>query len=296
MDPGLRLGGATRRQGSVLCAAYWEWCRLRAVSEQEDVIGDLESAGMLAGIRWAFVSACARTMADYDEADGHDAAWFGTTRHTFFRNRLDRVFSCKQYALREDGEQSSSDLVLERLSQEDIDTLPHLDPRLVVRNGLRGSPGWVLDGRRFLLASTAYGEIARLPWPHKSPVKQEVAAQRSPEPPQSLFDDFEDDEIGSLRVLAQYDGLIDLPTFVVAHSLDAVTGQRELVFGRPKLNVGGGPAWHWRENLLREMPASGGARTGQGPLPYGPDAEPDAPVTLRTAKRRTSDGAAGVGQ
>lgn len=260
------------------------------MSEQEDVIGDLGDLGVLGAIRWAYQSACNRTLRDFDEADGHDSTWFGTTRHTLFRDRLDRVFQCKRYAAQDGAEEDNLDLVFERLAQEEIDSFPVLAPSLVGRADLQGSPGWSSGGYRFLLASTSYGEVETLPWPRKSETKQMVAAQLGPEPPATLFDDLADDEVGSLRALqATAEAELDVQTFVVAHSLDAVTGERELVFGRPFLNYGGGNAWRWREDLLRDLPFGGG-RT-QVPLrPSSPDAEPDAVVRLRRDVARRARG------
>lgn len=263
------------------------------MSEQEDVVSALDSAGVLAGVRWAYTAASGRALSDYDEADGHDATSFGTMRHTYFRDRLDRVFSCKRYAAAEADGLGNLDLVFERLSQDDIDALPRIEPGRVVRQDLHGSPGWMSGGYRFLLASTPFGEVARLPWPQKSETKQRVALQPTPEPVPSLFDDFSDDEIGSLRVLSMASGLPgDIPTFIVAHSLNAFTGDRELVFGRPRLNTGGGSAWWWREDLLRDLSAGRVARANLQRPPSAPDAEPDAPVSLR---RQVSKGAAGTG-
>ncbi len=260
------------------------------MSEQEDVVGDLAELGVLAGIRWAYQAACARTLGDFDEADGHDATWFGTTRHTLFRDRIDRVFHCKRHAAQDGAEGDNLDLVFERLTQDEIDTFPALPPMLVARADLHGSPGWSTGTYRFLLASTLYGEVETLPWPRKSEIKQMVAAKPGPEPQPTLFDDLEDDEVGSLRVLqATAEAELDVQTFVVAHSLDPVSGERELVFGRPFLNLGGGNAWRWRENLLRDLPA-GGARTTAPVSPSSPDAEPDAAVRLRRGVERRARG------
>lgn len=261
-----------------------------SVSEQGDVVGDLADLGVLAAIRWAYAAACARTLGDFDEADGHDATWFGTTRHTLFRDRLDRVFHCERYAAQEGTEGDNLDLVFERLSQDEIDTFPALTSMLVARADLQGSPGWSTGTYRFLIASTSYGEVETLPWPRKSETKQMVAAQRGLEPQPTLFDDFADDEVGSLRVLEATAGAeLDVQTFVVAHSLDPVSGERELVFGRPFLNLGGGNAWRWREDLLRDLP-SGGAPTTAPVLPSSPDAEPDAAVRLRRGVERRARG------
>ena len=71
------------------------------MSERQDVITSFEGAGVLPGIRWAYLSATARVSGDYSEAAGHDATWVGITRFTLFRDRLDRVFACGRYAVRE---------------------------------------------------------------------------------------------------------------------------------------------------------------------------------------------------
>jgi hypothetical protein len=82
---------------------------------------------------------------------------------------------------------------------------------------------------------------------------------------------------------------LDLVTFVVAHSLDPLSQQRELVFGRARLNAGGGPAWHWYQDLLTAPPTGGGRRRDEGPLPTGPDTVPDAPVRLRPKTNEQRD-------
>ena len=61
------------------------------------------------------------------------------------------------------------------------------------------------------------------------------------------------------------------------------------MFGRARLNLGGGPAWHWRENLLTiALPAED--RTGPAaPVPVDTSWVPDAPVRLRRGNRRLGD-------
>jgi hypothetical protein len=256
------------------------------VSEQQDVIDDLEAAGVLAGIRWAYRAATSRTLEIYSEPDGHDAALLGNLRFTLFRDRLDRVFSCDPYDLQPGSAATAHlDLLYAELAQEHISTMPHPAADLVVRADLTGSPGWAIGGRRFLLASCAFGKLDSLPWPRKSPTKQRVAQQRQPDPAQvSLFDDVADEEIAGLEELLAAAYRLDLETFVVAHSLDSISQDMELVFGRPRLNSGGGEAWHWYQDLLTAPPAGGGLQRGDGPLPTGPNDEPDAPVRLRQRK------------
>ncbi|HEY0938317.1 MAG TPA: hypothetical protein VGD91_31795, partial [Trebonia sp.] len=67
----------------------------------------------------------------------------------------------------------------------------------------------------------------------------------------SLFEDHPADPESALdAALLAAQRQLDPVTYMVAHSLDPATGAAELLFGRPKLNVRGDPAWHWQEDLL----------------------------------------------
>lgn len=264
------------------------------MSEQQDVMADLEAAGVVAGIRWAYCAATSRTLEIYSEPDGHDAALLGNLRFTLFRDRLDRVFACDPYDLQPGSAATAHlDLLYAELAQEHINTMPHLAADVVVRADLIGSPGWAIGGRRFLLASCAFGKLDSLPWPRKSQTKQRVALQRQHDPAQgSLFDDVADEEISGLQALFAAAYRLDVETFVVAHSLDSVSQDMELVIGRPRMNNGGGDAWHWYQDLLTAPPADGGQQRGETPLPTGPDEVPDAPVRLRRGKDEQPGGRA----
>jgi hypothetical protein len=254
------------------------------VSEQQQVVTELARAGVLAGVRWAYLSATTRSLETYSEADGLDTAWLGHTRFTLFRNRLDRVFACDRYAVHTGDGEADLDVLYEQLSEHDVHTMPRVAPGLMRRANLNGSPGWALGQRRFLLASCEFGKLDQLPWPQKSLTKQRVALQRNPAPPQpSLFDGFAPEEVGGLAMALAGEPELDLTTYVVAHSLDPLGQHTELALGRPRLNAGGGPAWHWREDLLDAAPAGGGRRAGASqPRPSrGQDPMPDAPVRLR---------------
>ena len=264
------------------------------MSEQQDVIRELAAAGVLAGVRWAYLAAASRTLEVFSEPDGHDAALFGNLRFTLFRDRLDRVFACDRYELQSGSAATDHlDLLYAELSQNDIQTMPQVAPDLVRHADLMGSPGWAIGGRRFLLAACAFGKLDRLPWPRKSPTKQRVARQRQPDPAQpSLFDDVADEEIAGLEELLAAAHRLDLETFVVAHTLESVSGDMELVFGRARLNSGGGHAWHWYQDLLTAPPADGGRRRRDAPL-LPPDSAPDAPVRLRPRTTEQPPGRAG---
>lgn len=254
------------------------------MNEQSEVIAELGDVRVLAGVHWAYRSTVTRSLETYNEADGHDAALLGNIRYTLFRDRLDRVFACERYAVSSGDDDADLDLLYDQLSKRDIETMPRLEANLVRRANLNGSPGWVHCERRLLLASCDFGKLDLLPWPQKSATKQRVAKQRNPEPPQpDLFEGLNPEEIGGLEALltSAYD--LDFKTYVVAHSLDPVSQQFELVLGRPRLNSGGGQAWHWRQDLLSLPPIDGGRRAGDAPLPTGPNTVPDAPVRLRRA-------------
>jgi hypothetical protein len=267
------------------------------MDEQHDVIAELGDAGVLAGVRWAYESATRRALESYSEADGHDAAWLGNTRFTLFRDRLDRVFACDRYAASAaDG--LDLDVLYAELSDQDLLTMPRLLPGLVRRCDLRGSAGWGYRGWRFLLASGEFGELDTLPWLRRSTTKQLVALQRTPDIRQpSLFEtllttDGAAEAFGGIdAVLLAADRDLDLVTYVVAHSLDAFSGEIELVLGRPRLNLGGGPAWHWYEDLLTVPLPGAGRRADLGQVPADPTGVPDAPVRLRRLEGGRSDAA-----
>jgi len=261
------------------------------MSEQEQVIAELFAPGVLAGIRWAHASATRRALESYSEADGHDLAWLGNTRFTLFRDRLDRVFTCERYALSGDGE-LDLDVLYAELSDQDLVTMPRLAPGLVRRADLHGSAGWAFRDRRFLLASGEFGRLDTLPWLQKSLTKQLVAMQRNPDIRQpSLFEDFPPGEFGMIdAALLAADRELDLPTYIVAHSLDSDSGETELAFGRARLNLGGGPAWYWRESLLTIALPAEDRTDSAAPVPVDTSWVPDAPVRLRRGARNLADG------
>jgi hypothetical protein len=232
------------------------------VAEQQEVIAGLRAAGVLGAIRWAYESAVRRSLETYCEADGHDHAWLGMTRFTLFRDRLDRVFCCERYAGPADGGTADPDVRCARLSGPDRETLPRIPPGLVIRADLYGSAGWSCQGLRFLLAAGEFGRLSTISWSDRSVTKQLVARQSSPDPgvrQPSLFEGLPPDAASAFdAALRAAQRPLDPVTYMVAHSLDAATGQAELLFGRPRLNVRGDPAWHWQEDLLAvPLPAAG---------------------------------------
>lgn len=252
------------------------------MNEQQDRIERLEAAGVLMGIRWAFLSAAHRVMEDFSEAAGHDPTWVGVTRFTLFRDRLDRVFSCGRYTVASrDDARMSLDMLYAELSRRDIDTFPQVAPDLVERSDLRGSAGWSHDGTRWLLASSGYGKLDELPWSQKSDTKQRVARQPSDSPNEpSLFDQFTNEELAELEP-ATVARQLDLHTLIVGHSQDIVLGGLELVMGQPRMNSAGGSAWYWKSDLLQTRPPEGELVHPSAPSSTGPTPVPDALVKLR---------------
>lgn len=264
------------------------------MTEQQDVVTELTEAGVLDGVRWAYISATSRTLEMYSEADGHDATWLGNTRFTYFRDRLDRVFACERYAARLGHAGADLDLLYAELSASDIALMPRLDAGVVIRSNLNGSPGWACGPWRLLLASSAFGKLDQIPWPQKSPTKQKVARQADPDPDQpSLFEGFAEEEVPGLESALRAAYELDRITLVLAHSLDALSQQKELVIGRPRLNSGGGSAWYWRESVLGVPPSGSGRRIDDAPLPTGSDSAPDAPVRIRRRQESTGSKVSG---
>jgi len=93
------------------------------MSKRDELVAELNDAGVLEAIRWAYLSATERVLADYSAAAGHDATWVGVSRFTLLRDRLDRVFSCGNYAVPDhiDGE-LSLDVLHAELADRDVAT------------------------------------------------------------------------------------------------------------------------------------------------------------------------------
>lgn len=260
------------------------------MTERDELIGTLDDADALAGIRWAYDTAVARLLDDYSEATGHDTTWIGVTRWILFRDRLDRVFACGRYAV--DGpadRQAGVDVVRADLSKRDISTMPEVAPGAVVRANLNGSPGWALGDVRWLLASTVFGKLGDHPWPQKSATKQLVAMH----PPAdsdliTLFDELTTEEQEGLLAL-QKAPVFDFTTLVIGHSIDVDHGGLELVIGRPRMNADGGPAWHWTHDLLQSPPPLSRRIPDPRPAPPPTGTVADAPVKLRPAAAERSD-------
>lgn len=269
------------------------------MGEREEVVAELRAAGVLDGVRWAFDSAVERVLDDYSEAAGHDAAWFGITRFVLLRDRLDRAFACRRYVVPEEADASLSlDVLHAELSEAGAASMPRLQSGAVRRADLNGSPGWRYGRWRLLLASSAFGAVTELSWVRKSPTKRRVADRYVVSPDQqTLFDAVNPGDPASeggpaVVALPPDDGL---ETLVVGHSLDPNGLGAELVLGRPRLNVGGGNAWHWMHDLLAGPPLMGGRDSNTRPDPIGPSPVPDARVSLRRQAGGRTDSAPGVG-
>lgn len=261
------------------------------MKQQNDVIEALRSAGILGAIQWAYTSALDRTLADYSEDAGYDVTLLGMMRHTLFRDRLDRVFSCGRYELAEDADPSSGlDVLFAELTDRDRRTMPTLDPGLVHHAPLNGSPGWRFDDLRLMTTSCEYGKIWSLPWSEKSETKQRVARQADWENHPSLFDD---SEAADFEWLFPRKGEpLDLDTFVMAHTLEVIGRDSELVVGSPLMNIDGGKAWRWIEELGHTPPSTDRPRFGQSAGPMPTETVRDANVRLKkqSTERRSQDG------
>ncbi|WP_146363866.1 hypothetical protein [Arthrobacter yangruifuii] len=262
------------------------------MTERDDILLRFGEAGILNGIRWAYRSAARQVSEDFSEECGHTAGWVGNTRYVLFRDRLDRVFSCGRYVLSEDVHSGEGrDIVFASLTQDEIETLPLIDPNLVQRSNLNHSIGWSFSGIRWLLASGPYGKLDTIRWDRRSRTKTIVAQQRNVDPNQaSLFEVLPEESTPEWIDAVATPHLADLDqlTLVISHSQDIMTWRSEMGIGIPCL-ARDGSAWNWYEDLLTTPPTKGGVRLAQPSNPAD-DAnlnEPDAPVKLR----RKVDGA-----
>ncbi|MEU7988291.1 hypothetical protein AB0B56_25810 [Streptosporangium canum] len=264
------------------------------MTEKEDALSDLNEAGVIAGLTWAWDSARRHALLSYDRPTGHTQGWLGSTAWTLLVDRLDRVFSCGRFTVAPSGDkdaETGDDILAEGLLPGEHDTMPHLAPGLVVRHDLNGSDGWRYKEWRWLLQSFGGMDIDSIPWPRMKPTKKLVALQPAPHEP--VIPGFE--QLMAIDVLEEISDTpaIDLPivTLVLAWAINAHTEKSELFFGRPRYNKGRTEAWHWRTRLDQDHTDGG---YGAKPLPViPPDSSPqpvrDVEVRLRsTAKEGNS--------
>ncbi|MEK2491367.1 hypothetical protein WN990_17620 [Kitasatospora purpeofusca] len=255
------------------------------MSEEEDAIGDLEGSGALDAIRWAGESAYGRLLEDYDPATGHDQGWIGYTAHKLLKDRLHRVFSCGPYVVGAGQADAGMDVVAGGLGDSYF-SMPRVSAELASVSDLNGSPGWQSGEWRWLLTSYPHGSVDKIHWQQKSPTKRKVAAQRSPDVPMLPFEEMEmfadisfpteGPELDAEAVMAR--------TLVLAHSVHPEFRVREFFVGRPRMNKGGGVAWWWKYDLLKNSPGFGSyapVTTQPAPLAPTPHVVPDAPVRRR---------------
>lgn len=266
------------------------------MSQQDEAVSELTNAGVLRGIRWAWLSARRRVWDDYDPATGHDQGWLGYTAHGIFRDRLDRVFACDRFGVAPDAEPLVGlDVLSDGLAQEELESMPRLDPAVVERADLNGSPGWRYGRWQWLLQSFPYGTSDHISWSQTSDTKRQVATQPNPDQGR-LWDDLS--AVTGQADEQQEDPAGPVEALIAAHSIDPETGAPELFIGRSRLNHGGGYPWYWKVDLLAGSSGGGGRESDLRAKPSEPTPKPvpDASVRLRPKTNRGGDSGAGEQQ
>jgi hypothetical protein len=258
------------------------------MGEQDLVLASLGELGILDAIVWAQDSAYRQVRQDYNPAGGHKQGWIGYSAYTYLLDRLDRVFQCGEFAPPPGQDSAGRDVLADGIAGSDFRTKPELRPGMVVRRDLNGSPGWMADGWRWLLASYRFGQVAKIRWSEKSTTKQTVAQQPHGVDDGGLF------TLSSLPGLPPLEGLPDnlrdlRKTLVLAHAMDQDTVEFELFLGRIRWNVDHGDAWAWREDMLGRSPGFGGRGVRPQPVyPVSPTSEGVADADVRV-RRLASD-------
>ncbi|WP_300267095.1 hypothetical protein [Microbacterium sp.] len=250
---------------------------------RDDVLEALRRTNAIAGLSWAFGVACEQILEDFTRGSGYGALTAGVGRYEVLANRLDRVFSCGDYAVDAGMESAGLDFLFEGLSETARTTMPLMPAGTVTRSNLNGSNGWSLEGFRFITHAFEVGERARLDWTRATPTVQAVSRQM-PEAfvPSTLLDQIlqaaEREDLAAQDVLP----VVGMPTYVLGHALNLATFERELIIGHSRYNDDLGNPWNWTEDL--EAGTDGGpvARPKPGAVPPRSD-EPDVAVRLRPA-------------
>lgn len=248
---------------------------------RSEVLETIRSSDVSVGISWAFGSACEQILEDFTRGAGYGALTAGVGRYEVLADRLDRVFSCGVYEVTPGMEFAGLDVLFEGLSERARATMPVIKAGTVTRSNLNGSNGWRVGGFRFITHSFDPGELAHIDWTSAKKTVKAVSRQSpSASDPVTLLDQIL--TAADREDLAAQDALplVDLPTFVLGHSLDLVTSERELIIGHSRYNDDLGNPWHWQESLLDGGGGGTSSRPNPSAIPPHGD-EPDVSVRLR---------------
>lgn len=240
------------------------------MDEREQVVSLLERAGMLAAIRWAHRSAYGDVWREYNPRGGHDQGWVGITAHKFMIDRQNRAFQLGDFAVHPGEGHVGRDVLADGILDSDFQTMPVIEPGMVLRADLNQSPGWMLGDWRWLMASFPYGEIDRIRWPQKRSMTKKVVARQP-----STGDG--DDGLFSLADVPGFPPLESLEdterllrhTLVLAHAMDLETGETQVFLGRSRWNSDKGNPWVWKLDL--SVPPTSAGRRPVDPIPDNTD-------------------------
>ncbi len=254
-----------------------------SVMNRDDVLEALHGANAVAGLSWAFGAACEQILEDFTRGSGYGAVTAGVGRYEVLANRLDRVFSCGDYAVDAGMESTGLDFLFEGLSERARTTMPLIPAGVVTRSNLNGSNGWSVGGFRFITHAFEVGERAKLDWTRATPTVRAVSRQiPGAFVPSTLLDLIlpadEREELAAQDALP----VIGMPTYVLGHALNLATFERELIIGHSRYNDDLGNPWHWAEPLSGGVDGDPIARPKPGSVPPRVD-EPDVAVRLRPA-------------
>ncbi|TLW91336.1 hypothetical protein FFT09_19020 [Saccharomonospora piscinae] len=252
------------------------------MAEEDQVLDLLADRGVLEALLWAHGSAYGQVRQDFNPEGGQKQGWIGYNAYTYLVDRLDRVFQCGDYQAPSGEGPVGRDVLAAGIS--DFATMPDLAPGTVVRHDLNGSPGWMVDGWRWLLASYPFGQVTKIRWTDKSETKQTVARQPHNTDDGGLFTIEDVAGLPRLEELGDHEQLLR-NTLVLAHAMDSNTVDFELFLGRIRWNQDRGDAWVWRSDLLdRQTPPPAGRTTPKlpdNPVPPSSTEANDAPVSIR---------------
>jgi hypothetical protein len=263
-----------------------------SMMEHEDLREDLTANQVLAGIAWAVAATQRRLLQDAEGEPAYKQTWIGQTAHSLMCDRLDRVFSCGDYAHESGQHEVGLDVLHAGLNRQEIETMPRVAPGTVTRDDLNGSPGWLCGQWRWLMSSFLPFEVEAIKWAVKRPTKQRVAQQALgrgtvPHEVLPLF------EMEAAAFAPAADGIT---TLVLVHAFDVQQGSSESYLGRSQYNPRGESPWHWKEPISATTLALATEVKDGSRVASLVDVEMDAPVRLRREPLREDDAASATDQ
>lgn len=201
---------------------------------------------VIPSMQWAIATAGETAAKQFDPATGHTNRLFGHIKRDLIIDRLDRTFQTGEYLYSYDPESANDDSRLyETLSDTEIDSMPKVEPGIVVRDNRRQSTKWRFKRYCIYLHSFGSNEFYDLNWcTQKSAIKREIAStpyKAGGATGTQLALDLDDEFLTASPKFTNFSTPTEVSLILAYRSL---ADSLAVGVGVPRNNTDGGTPWH----------------------------------------------------